>query len=31
MKLAPRVTDPDMKAKVGQYLRDLAGKVPGSF
>lgn len=30
MKLAPRVTDPDMKAKVGQYLRDLVGKVPGS-
>jgi type IV pilus assembly protein PilF len=29
LKLAPRVTDPDMKAKVGQYLRDLAAKAPG--
>jgi len=29
LKLAPRVTDPDMKAKVGQLLRDLAGKLPG--
>ncbi len=28
LKLAPRVTDPEMKAKVGQYLRDLAGKDP---
>ena len=30
IKLATRVTDPEMKAKVGQYLRDLAGKAPGS-
>jgi Tfp pilus assembly protein PilF len=28
LKLAPRVTDPAMKTKVEQYLKDLAGKLP---
>jgi len=28
LKLAPRATDPEMKAKIGQYLRDLAAKDP---
>jgi tetratricopeptide (TPR) repeat protein len=29
LSLSPRVTDPDMKAKVAQYLKELEGKEPG--
>jgi Tfp pilus assembly protein PilF len=30
LKISPHVVDPDMKAKVAQYLKELEGRMPGA-